>query len=343
MLDRDGNRISRRNAQDIFVALYNHQIAPGSADVVHYRLSLPEDLTEAVTVEVKLQYRKFDTTFMQFMLGEDFVRNDLPITTIASDSITFPISTNQHTALSNTVLTPAWERWNDYGIGLLNKPGTGELRQAEQAFKTVEQWRLGEGALNLARVYLKEGRLSDASHALERAQPYAAPWSVAWFGGLLDKQYGRMDQAIAKFRAIATTAFPLAQERGFDFSVDYRVLNELGQTLVERAKQERGADRAPRQRDWLTQAITWFDKVLAIDPENAVAHYNLALIYQQLGEPEKAAAQRILHERYKPDDNAQERAVTLHRRSNPAANHAAEAIVFYDLQRTGAFELPAKP
>jgi hypothetical protein len=31
MLDRDGNRIDRRNPQDIFTPLYNHQIPPGAA------------------------------------------------------------------------------------------------------------------------------------------------------------------------------------------------------------------------------------------------------------------------------------------------------------------------
>src|SRR5690606_9992925 len=43
-----------------------------------------------------------------------------------------------------------------------------------------------------------------------------------------------------------------------------------------------------------------------------------------------------LHERYKPDDNAQGRAVRLAREKYPAANHAAEAVVKYPLQREGA-------
>ena len=34
MLDREGNRIDRRNPEDIFIPLYNHQIPPGAADVV---------------------------------------------------------------------------------------------------------------------------------------------------------------------------------------------------------------------------------------------------------------------------------------------------------------------
>ena len=45
MLDRDGNRIDRRNPQDIFTPLYNHQIPPGAAQVVHYEFTVPEDRT----------------------------------------------------------------------------------------------------------------------------------------------------------------------------------------------------------------------------------------------------------------------------------------------------------
>ncbi len=67
MLDKDGNRIDRRNPQDIFTPLYNHQIPPGAGQTVHYELHVPEDLDAPVTVEVKLQYRKFDQRYMDFV------------------------------------------------------------------------------------------------------------------------------------------------------------------------------------------------------------------------------------------------------------------------------------
>jgi hypothetical protein len=38
MLDRHGRRVDRRNVQDIFVPLYDHQIPPSAAAVVHYGL-----------------------------------------------------------------------------------------------------------------------------------------------------------------------------------------------------------------------------------------------------------------------------------------------------------------
>ena len=73
---------------------------------------------------------------------------------------------------------------------------------------------------------------------------------------------------------------------------------------------------------------------------NLTAHYNLALIHAQLGNREKAGEHRKLHERYRPDDNARDRAVSVARRANPAADRAAQAVVIYDLQRPGNFGLP---
>src|SRR4029077_11160462 len=74
MLDRDGNRIDRRNPQDIFTPLYNHQIPPGAAQVVHYELTIPEDQKSPLTFEVKLQYRKFDTVYMNYVFGSNYTK-----------------------------------------------------------------------------------------------------------------------------------------------------------------------------------------------------------------------------------------------------------------------------
>jgi hypothetical protein len=63
------------------------------------------------------------------------------------------------------------------------------------------------------------------------------------------------------------------------------------------------------------------------------AHYNLQLLYTQLGDEKRASEHAELHAKYKPDDNARDRAVALARQKYPAADHAAEALVIYDLQR----------
>jgi 6-phosphogluconolactonase (cycloisomerase 2 family) len=54
-----------------------------------------------------------------------------------------------------------------------------------------------------------------------------------------------------------------------------------------------------------------------------------------LGDAQREQRHRQLHARYKKDDNAAEVAIPAARRRYPAANHAAEALVIYDLQRDG--------
>jgi len=347
VLDREGNRIDRRNAQDIFVALYSNQIPPGAGDVVHYRLEVPEDARGPITVDVALRYRKFDTTYMRYVLGDEFVRNDLPILTLATDSVTFPVADGARAPEQPAPDVPEWQRWNDYGIGLLRKGSAGsnkgELRQADAAFERVAALGRPDGPLNRARVYVKEGRLDEAARALRRAaehDPPAPPWTVAWFTGLVNKQNGHLDDAIENFLSIVRMDTAQTRARGFDFSKDYRVLNELGQTIVERARLERGEERRDAREEMLLGAIDWFEAALELDPENLTAHYNLGLVYSLLGDAQRAAVHREAHARYKPDDNARDRAVAAARRKDPAANHAAEAVVIHDLQRDGAYGLP---
>jgi tetratricopeptide (TPR) repeat protein len=343
MLDRNGNRIDRRNPQDIFTPLYNHQIPPGAAQIVHYEFTVPENARDSFEVEVKLQYRKFDTTYMQYVFGKSYT-NDLPITTIASDKLIFPIEGAKSASPNENSKIDLWQRWNDYGIGLLlegdHGSEKGELIQAAQAFGEVEKLGRADGPLNLARVYFKEGRLEDAVAALQRAakaNPPAPRWTVAWLDGLVNKQNGFLDQAIQDFRSILEDRYPELDKRSFDFSKDYEVINELGQTLFERAKQER--NNPARQREFLNQAIERYKKTLELDSENVAAHYNLALLYGQIGETKLAEEHRKLHERYRVDDNARDRAIAIERRRNPAADHAAQAIVIHSLQRPGAFGL----
>lgn len=344
VLDRNGQRINRRNGQDIFVPLYDHQIPPGAADLVHYKITLPEQLKGPLTIEAELKYRKFDNEYLQFVEQEEFDGNDLPVTIMATDRVVLPVAGGPTINHGSVSAVAEWERWNDYGIGLLREGNSGtskgELRQAEQVFTRVETMNPGQGALNLARVYFKEGRLDEASAAIHRAalaSPAAPPWTLAWFSARIDHENGYLDNAIASLEHIVDNQFEDARTRGFDFSYDVNLLNELGRTHFERARMERGSKRSEHRQRFLQKSRAWFKSTLQIDPENQTAHYNLALVYAELGESELADYHRQLHERYRPDDHAIEVAVTRHRQNNPAADHAASAFAIYDLNRPQAY------
>lgn len=361
LLDRHGERITRRNAHDIFVPLYDHQVPPGAAAVVHYLLEIPQDVSGTVRIEAALRYRKFDTRFMRYLLGDAFTLNALPITTLASDQARLPLARGERSAAegdaddvpdgSDPSAIPvndgsseadaaiaSWERWNDYGIGLLRQGKRGESRQAEAAFRQVEALGSANGPLNLARVLYREGRLDEAAAALARASEQSYPhgeapaWVIAWYTALIARDLGDLERAIAALEALAETRFSAARERGFDFAADDRMLVELGRTLYERARQERGAARREARLALLQRAHRRLVQALALDPENAAAHHNLSLVLAELGDASAAAEHRRLHEHYRPDDNAIERAVSLHRSRNPAADHAAEAVAIYTLE-----------
>ena len=266
---------------------------------------------------------------------------------MATDRITLPVAGSDPVVSDKQSAAPEWERWNDYGIGLLREGDSGaskgELRQAEEVFKRVEAMNPGQGALNLVRVYFKEGRLEEASaaaHRASRADPPAPPWTVAWFSARIDHQNGHLDNAIASLERIYENRFEDARRRRFDFSYDTNLLNELGRINFEKARMERGSKRRPQREAFLERSRLWFDRTLAIDPENQAAHFNLALVYAELGATGQADHHRELHDRYRPDDYAVEQAVTRHRQHNPAADHAAAPFVIYDLNRPGAYEMP---
>jgi hypothetical protein len=334
VIDREGRRIDRRNVQDVLVALYNNQIPPGAAAVVHYGFDVPRSIDAPIELHASLKYRKFDSIYLNHILGAE-VRNELPVVTMAEDVVTLPISGRRHPVVPQEPPASEWERWNDYGIGLLLRGGRGELRQAEEAFRRVESMGRAEGALNLARVFIREGRVArDAPEALVRAaamDPPSPQWSLLWFGGLVDLQNGHLERAIRNFEQIVEGGFEEALGRNFDFSRDYRVFVELGRTLYLRALQERGPSRRAPREQMLQKAVAAFRQVLTLDPENLSAHWGLKQAFDALGERESAAHHEVLHARYKPDDNARDRAITAARRRDAAADHAARAIVIHEL------------
>lgn len=338
VLDRQGRRIDRRNAQDIFTKLYDHQIPPGAARVTHYRLDVPADVRGPIELEAAVRFRKFDSTYMRHVFGADY-RIDLPITTLARDRVRLPTSADAPLPAASTKAAPipVWQRWNDYGIGLFLEGVTQkrpELGAAADAFREVEKQGRYDGPLNLARVQYKLGNLSAAAAALQRAQacdPPAPRWVVAWINGQIQSDRGNLSAAIASYRSILTDDYPELRRRGFDFSKDYRVHNELGLMLFEQSKRKQRKGQKNARQELLRQAVATFERTLQLDSENAPAHHNLSLLYAALENPKAAAHHRRLRDRYRPHEDAGGTVAAIARQRDAAANHAADGIVIYAL------------
>jgi tetratricopeptide (TPR) repeat protein len=304
---------------------------------------VPVDAHAPIEVETEVRYRKFDATYMKYVYGAARV-NDLPVMVLARDAVTLPVRAKDGSVyglisgVSSTI--PQWQRWQDYGIGLLREgdrgTGRGALRQADEAFTRVETLQPAAGSLARARVAIKEGRLDDASMLLAKAASAApaSPWSVVYFTALVDKQNGNFTKALEGFRRVLATDFAGARERGFDFAIDTRVLNEFTETLLE-ASQLARADAS--SLELLREAKSASERSLKVDPEQAQAWWLMNRVCEALGDTEGAESARTNHAKYKPDENARDNAVRLARQQYPWADHAAEATVFYDMQRTGGF------
>ena len=65
-IDEHGNPINKRNAWATRAVVYVRLIPPGAADTVHYRVHIPENAGNKITLHARLCYRKFAWWGTQF-------------------------------------------------------------------------------------------------------------------------------------------------------------------------------------------------------------------------------------------------------------------------------------
>jgi Tfp pilus assembly protein PilF len=313
-LDDHGNPINKRNAWSSRSVAYVRLIPPGAADTIHYRLQIPENAGSKIYLTAKVNYRKFAwwNTQWAFAGVRDPSQPNPDVTSSHDDGkwlftgntanvsggikaipdIPITVMTEAHAALAvlpRGAALPApvavmskevRERWNDYGIGLLLQ---GDIKNAEATFLKVTQMDPGyaDGWVNVARARIQEGNMADAEPMLRQAlQRDAGLAKTHFFLGTALKALGRYDEAIEHLRQ-ASASYPR----------DRVVLNQLGRVLFLQRK--------------FGDAVATFQKVLAIDPEDLQAHYNLMLCQQGLGDAAAAAREQQLYLRFKADEASQ--------------------------------------
>jgi Flp pilus assembly protein TadD len=295
-IDGEGNPINKRNAWQTRSTLYVHLIPPGAADTAHFRVTIPRDAVGPITLETKLNYRKFSRYYTQFAFagvakpgpaGVGFDSRDH--TFDAAPVPDLPIVTLARAAAKIELGEPHWdpiirkqdrERWNDWGIGMLLQ---GDLKGAEYAFRRVTEAEpeYADGWLNVARALIQEGETEAARPFAEKAlalQPSLARGH--FFLAMVQKADGDYDGALQNLN-----------ETVRQYPRDRVALNQVGRILF---LQRRYAN-----------AVAALEKTLDVDPEDLQAHYNLMLCYRGLGQTEKAEREQKLFLRFKADESAQ--------------------------------------
>ena len=334
LIDARGNPINKRNAFHARAAVYVRLIPPGAADTVHFRLRVPESAGKEIRLQARLHYRKFSWWNTQFayagqrdpadsspdvtadyddgrwvFTGDTSIVSgalkeipNLPVVTLARDEVTLRVVTRSAPPPQpQTAFEPVdWERWNDYGIGLLLQ---GDLRGAEQAFLKVTEAAPDnpDGWVNVGRARVQEGNLEGARAVLEKAltlDPLLA--RAHFFYAKVLRAEGEFDDALGHLRRVAA-----------QYPRDRVVRNQTGRILFLQRK--------------YAEAAREFERTLAIDPENLQAHYNLMLCYNGLGDEDRAREHEQRYLRFKADESAQ--AVTgPYRRDHPEDNNERQAI-----------------
>jgi len=332
-IDAHGNPINKRNAWATRAVVYVRLIPPGAADTVHYRMSIPDNAGTKITLHARLCYRKFAWWNTQFsFLGEpdeksgrevrpeyddrpfSFTKSiqgvsakeekvpDVPIVTIAEDDVTLPVVPRGSPAAppKTIIRKEEWQRWNDYGIGLLLQ---GDLKAATAAFQKVTEADANnpDGWVNMGRCAVQEGDMERARTVLEKALALSPTLARAnYFYARVLRADGNYDGAAGRLRMV------LAQ-----YPRDRVALNDLGRILFLQRK--------------YSEAVRTLQSVLAIDPEDLQAHYNLMLSYNGLGNERLAKEHQVRYLRFKADESSQ--AITgPYRQLHPEDNNERQAI-----------------
>jgi len=318
-VDRNGERIEKRNATDIYTTVYAHVVRPSTSDIARYRFRVPLEATSGtVSIKAALRWRKFNRTFTEFVFAGQAVP-DLPITTIAQSAVTLAVGDSSiarepRDGALKSAKADEWLRYNDYGVGLFLSDDT---RGALEMFKRVAQLqpRKMDGWLNQARSYLADGDLRNAESMLRQASAVAPDQPrIAFFWGQWLEKSGRLSEAVQAYRR-TLQSYPDSRD----------AWSRLGRTYWLMGKP--------------TDSITAYREVLRIDPEDAVSYHQLNLAYAALAASEKDAARARQYavsaleaekgfEKYKLDENAQ-KITQRYRQSHPFDNIMSQKIVIH--------------
>lgn len=279
LVKADGSFNDKHHIWRTKITAQNNQIQSGRSDVARYQFTVPAHAQGALHLAARVRYRRFTRVFQDYALGKSI---DYPIVTMAATEYALKLGANEPpTIVANAKpAVPDWRRWNNYGIALLDNR---QYALAADAFARAAE--LDETYRPMAQV-----NRALALFELEQYEPAAQ---------ILDAVLG----------ANPTNLRALFQRT--------RINVKRGELQVAEANLRRILDAFPRDRvSWqqlgelckikrdFTGARHCYETILALDPEDTGAHYNLMLVYRKLGMQEEARREAKIFADQKDDPAA---------------------------------------
>jgi tetratricopeptide (TPR) repeat protein len=257
----------------------NNQIQSGRSDLVRYQFRVPAERQGSLKLTARLKYRRFTRVFSDYALGKSV---DYPIVTMASAEYLMRIGNNTAVPAGEIPknVMPDWRRWNNYGIALIDQKQYPLAIDAfihaaalDEKYRAMAQVNQAIGLIELDQ-YDRAASLLDAV-----VQSNPENMRAVFQQARVFMRRGQLDKAEANIRRILT-AYPR----------DRITLQQLGE-LCKIKHDYPGAREC-------------YEKILAIDPEDLGAHYNLMLIFRKLGLKEEAKREGKIFADLKDDPSA---------------------------------------
>lgn len=324
------------------VLAYNNALQSGRSQLVRYRFRLPKEITGEFTITATVRYHRFDQHFIDYALvaqhypqpivdiasetrtikiGENAVETALPPCTLSGHDSSRADQGNQKggasvpAACSSPAENPAWMRWNNYGIALLDAL---QYEAAVKAFEQVAAMRpeYADSYTNIAIVEIAWERYRDAVPDLAKALEVLPNDARALYYRALDERFlGENAEAITDFKAMLAQ-YPRSKDGLRDLGFSYFQAHDYA------------------------AARDVYERLQSIDPDDLAAHYQLAILYRRLGEKEKSAIESAKYADQKDDPPASVYALEF---LGKHPEVAAESVAWHTHDLTGdPIQRPAK-
>ena len=280
-----------------YITAYNNTIGPGRSQIVRYTFVVPPYAKNFIAISARVNYRRFNQHFIDF--GTNKRHYPQPVVQMAMRTRTLVLGDNPPAESPED--NPLWQRWNNYGIALLDAQ---QYAASVAAFQEVAKLRptYADVYTNLGLANYQWQKYDAARLALDKALTYAPNNARAlYYFALIKRNQGDLSGAIADLTSV-TLHCPRSRDAH----------RELGFSYYQRRQYELARNE--------------YEAVQSIDPDDLSAHYNLSIIYRRLGQKADAARESAIFADQK-DDPAANAAALAYLRTHP--DIAAESVAWH--------------